>query len=369
MGLMDKVMGQFIDVIDWTDASNDTIVWKFPRSDDEIKSGAQLIVRESQAAVFLHEGELGDVFKPGRYELDTKNIPVLTSLKSWKYAFDSPFKCDVFFVSLKQFTNLKWGTKNPIMLRDPEFGPVRLRAFGSYCIQIKDPGTFIRQISGTDHHFETSEISDQLRNMLVSRFVDSLGESKIPMLDLAANYSEMGEEIQKKISLEFEEYGITLSKFLIENISLPKEVEQALDKRSQMGILGDVSRYAQFQTADAIRDMANNPGSGGNVMGMVAGMGMGNMMGGTMANNMQSAQAPSPQAPPPPPKQEQWYVAVNGNQSGPFDTATISQQISSGNLKRETYVWKEGMPNWEQAGTLADLSQFFASKPPPMPGM
>ena len=261
MGLWDKVKGQFIDVIEWVDDTGDTIVWKFPRYDNEIKNGAQLIVRESQSVVFLHEGELGDVFNPGRVELTTANIPILTTLKSWKYAFDAPFKCDVFFVSTRQFTDLKWGTKNPIMMRDAEFGPVRLRAFGTYCIRVTDPGRFITQIAGTNTEFFTDEITGQLRNILTSRFADALAEAKIPMLDLAANYNEMGDFLRTKLQPEFDEYGVALTKFLIENISVPEAVEKALDKRTQMGVVGNLGAYTQFQTAQAIEAMAENPGS------------------------------------------------------------------------------------------------------------
>jgi len=221
MGLWDKVKGQFIDVIEWVDDTQDSLIWKFPRGDNEIKNGAQLIVRESQVAIFLHEGEIGDIFGPGRVELTTANIPVLTTLKSWKYAFNAPFKCDVYFVSMRQFTDLKWGTKNPIMLRDAEFGPVRLRAFVSYCVKISDPEAFIKQIAGTDTLFQMSEITGQFRNILVSRFADSLAESKIPMLDLAANYNEIGELLLGNLQPEFDEYGIQLTNFLVENISVP----------------------------------------------------------------------------------------------------------------------------------------------------
>jgi membrane protease subunit (stomatin/prohibitin family) len=366
MGLFSKLRSQFIDVIDWTDSTQDTIVWKVPRGDDEIKNGAQLIVRESQSAVFLHEGELGDVFKPGRYELTTSNIPILTTLASWKYAFDAPFKCDVFFVSTKQFTDLKWGTQNPIMMRDAEFGPIRLRAFGSYCVRVTDPGQFIKQIAGTDHLFQTQEITNQFRNMLVSRFADALGECNVPALDLAANYTEISDQLRSVLQPEFDEYGIELTKYLIENISLPPEVEEALDKRSQMGVLGNLNAYTQMQTADAMRDMANNPGGGANMMGMVAGMGMGQAMGGAMQNNAQASQQ-QPAGPPPIPQAVQWYAAINGQQAGPYDDGAIRGEISGGRVTRETAVWKQGMANWTPAGSVPELANAFAAMPPPMP--
>ena len=365
MGLFRKVMSQFIDVIEWKDTAPDTLVWKFPRYDNEIKNGAQLIVRESQAAVFLHEGELGDVFNAGRVELTTSNIPILTTLKSWKYAFDAPFKCDVFFVALKRFTDLKWGTQNPIMLRDPEFGPVRLRAFGTYVVRVTDPGTFIKQISGITSEYRMTEITNQFRNVLVSRFADALGEAKIPMLDLASNYDEIGDRLREKIQPEFDAYGVELTKLLVENISLPPEVEQALDKRSSMGVLGNMNTYTQFQTANAIEDMANNESGGSNMMGMFAGVGMGNVMGGTMQQNAQAPQQPG-SVPPPLPQQVQWYAGVNGQQVGPLDAAALSAQIQQGKITRETLLWKQGMAAWSPAKEVPELSGLF-SAPPPLP--
>jgi membrane protease subunit (stomatin/prohibitin family) len=366
MGLWDKVKHQLIDVIECTDSSGDVLVWKFPRYENEIKNGAQLIVREGQAAVFLHEGQLGDVFGPGRHELSTANIPVLTTLSSWKYGFNSPFKCDVFFVNMKQFTNRKWGTRNPIMLRDAEFGPIRLRAFGSYCFKVSEPGKFITQISGICNNFETNEITEQFTNLLVSRFADALGEAKIPALDLAANYNELGLKLTNELQTEFDEYGTKLTKFLIENISLPKNVEEALDKRSSMGVIGNMQQYTQYQTANAIDDMANNPNAGGNMMGMIAGVGMGNVMGGAI-NGAATQPATGHPAPPPIPQPVQWYVAINGEQRGPFDGKTIELEIANGTVKKDTLVWKQGMESWSPASSLPELASFFAQTPPPIP--
>jgi membrane protease subunit (stomatin/prohibitin family) len=366
MGLWKKVAGQFIDVIEWDDAAKDLMVWKFPRYDNEIKNGAQLIVRESQSAVFLHEGQLGDVFNAGRYELTTENIPILTTLSSWKYAFDAPFKCDVFFVALRRFTDLKWGTQNPIMLRDPEFGPVRLRAFGTYVVRVTDPGQFIKQIAGITTEYRTDEIINQFRDILVSRFADALGEAKVPILDLASNYNELGDQLREKIQPEFETYGVELTKLLVENISLPPEVEQALDKRSSMGVIGNMNTFTQYQTANAIEDMANNEGgAGGNMMGMFAGVGMGNVMGSTMQNNAQAPQQPGA-TPPPLPTEAAWYAGIEGQQVGPFDEKAFAQQVQSGRITRETLIWKQGMSGWVAAGNIPELASLFAA-PPPLP--
>lgn len=378
MGLLDKVWekatGQFIDVIEWVDSTRNTLVWKFPRADNEIKNGAQLIVRESQAAVFLHEGELGDVFKPGRVELTTNNIPILTTLKSWKYAFNAPFKCDVYFVNTRQFTDEKWGTANPIMLRDPEFGPIRLRAYGSYAFSVTNPGTFIRSMAGTNPDLTAEDVTGQLRNILASRFADALGEAKIPALDLAANYNEMGDLLRGLIQKDMDEYGLTINKFLIENISLPPAVEEALDKRTSMGVIGNMAQYTQFQAANALGDAAKNPGAAGNMMGMFAGVNLGGMMAGNMNAAQQPAAAPAPApaagGPPPlPGSAPEWYAAFNGQQAGPFTLAALGDQAKQGALTRETLVWKQGMSAWTKAADVADLAGLFAAMPPPLPPM
>lgn len=285
MSILDKVkdaaMNQFIEVIEWLDDSKDTLVYRFPVMGQEIKNGAQLIVRESQAAVFVFEGQVADVFTAGRYTVDGGNTPILSKLGAWKYGFNSPMKSEVYFVNTKQFTDMKWGTSNPIMLRDADFGIVRLRAFGAYSLRVADPGEFIKEIAGTNAHFQTEDIDGQLKRAIVTEFSDALGEMQIPALDLAAQYKEVGESIRAKINEDFKSYGLEVTKFYVENISLPPEVEAAMDKRSSMGALGDAQRYAQFQAADAMRDAAQNEGGGA---GLGAGLGAGFAVGGQMAN-------------------------------------------------------------------------------------
>jgi len=360
MGVWDKIRGQFIDVIEWAEsASRNTIAWKYPRGDGAIKNGAQLIVREGQAAIFLHEGLLGDVFGPGRYQLTTANIPILTTLSNWKYGFNEPFKCDVIFVCTRLFTDLKWGTSNPIMLRDPEFGPIRLRAFGSYCMRVKEPGKFMRQLVGIDPNFQVDEIQDQLRNMAVTNFTDALAEAKIAALDLAARYKEMGAFICEQLQPDFGTWGLELSKFLIENISFPPEVEKALDERSKLGILGgNLAQFQQMKAGEAMGDMAKNPGAG-NSMGMVAGMNMGQMMGGMMSGGQHASPPPLPQA--------AWFAGIAGQQVGPLDANGLKNLMASGQMTRETLVWKEGMAGWAAAGTVPEVASLFAPKPPPLP--
>ena len=366
MGLWDKLRGELIDIIEWTDDSNDTLVWRFERYDNEIKNGAQLTVREGQVACFVNEGQLADVFQPGRYELKTENLPILSTLKGWKHGFSSPFKAEVYFVSTRQFTDQKWGTKNPIMLRDPDFGVLRLRAFGSYAFRVEKADVFLKEIVGTDGHFTLDEISDQLRNLVVSRFPDALGESKVAALDLAANYNELGDTIGEGIGQEFAELGLELTKMLIENISLPEEVEKALDARSSMGVLGNMQQYTQFQAANSIPIAAGNEGMGGGfaAAGMGAGMGM------AMGAQMQQAMAPGAGAPPPPPPAAgglSYYMSVNGQQHGPYPVTTLQQYAQQGNFTAQTQVWAQGMSGWLPAAQVPELASLFQSAPPPPP--
>jgi membrane protease subunit (stomatin/prohibitin family) len=287
MGIFDAIRSQFIEVIEWLDDSGNTILYRFPVQGQEIKNGAQLTVRESQAAVFVFQGQIADVFGPGRYTIDGGNTPILTKLGAWKYGFNSPFKAEVYFVNTKQFTDLKWGTSNPVMMRDTDFGMVRLRAFGIYSIRVTDPQALIKEVAGTNAHFVTEDIEGQLKRTLVSGFSDALAESKIAALDLASNYDELGKFTRSKLNEDFNSFGLELSKFLIENISLPAEVEGAMDKRTSMGVIGDVGRYAQFQAADAMRDAAQNPSGGASTgAGLGAGFAIGNAMAGAMTNAM-----------------------------------------------------------------------------------
>jgi membrane protease subunit (stomatin/prohibitin family) len=264
----------------------------------EIKMGAQLTVRESQTAVFVNEGQIADIFGPGRYELTTQNMPVLTKLKSWKYGFNSPFKADVYFINTKQFTDQKWGTSNPIMMRDAEFGIIRLRAFGIFSFKVNDPEKFLKELFGTNEVFDTENIIGQLKRSVISGLTDLLGESKVPAIDLAMYYDELSNHAKEKLQPRFEEFGFQLSTFYIENISLPEEVEKVVDKRTSMGVIGNMQQYAQYQTAEAIRDAAKNESGGFAAVGagFGAGTAIGNMMGEaikTMGQKPQEVQSVS----------------------------------------------------------------------------
>ena len=295
MGILDKIRGQLIDVIEWTDSSNKTMVHKYDMNGKEIMMGAQLTVRESQVAVFVNEGQLADVFEPGRYELQTSNMPILTALKSWKYGFNSPFKADVYFVNTKQFLDMKWGTSNPVMMRDAEFGMIRLRAFGIYSFKVSDAVTFLKEVFGTSSLFTVEGVEGQIKRTLVSGLSDAIAESKIPALDLAANYEEIASFAMQAINPKLSSLGLTLCSFVIENISLPEEVEKSMDKRTSMGVLGNLDQYAKYQAAEAMREAANNDGSG--MAGMGVGMGAGAAMGQMFAQAMNPAAQAAPAAP------------------------------------------------------------------------
>lgn len=291
MGILNKVMGQFVDVIEWTDSTSNTMVHKYDMNGKEIMMGAQLTVRESQAAVFVDEGRLADVFSAGRHELTTQNMPIMTALKAWKFGFNSPFKSDVYFVNTKQFMDRKWGTANPVMMRDSEFGMIRIRAFGSFSFRVKDPAVFMKEVFGTSSLFTVEGVEGQIKSVVVSGLSDAIAQSKIPALDLAANYTELSQYVLQALNPKIEALGLTLCDFVIENISLPEEVEKAIDKRTSMGVVGDLNKYTQFQAAEAMREAANN--SNGGMAGMGVGMGAGAMMGQMFTQSMNAPAASS----------------------------------------------------------------------------
>lgn len=290
MSFFKKVINsQLIDVIEWTDSSSNTMVYRYESMGKEIMMGAQLTVRESQVAVFVNEGKIADVFQPGRFELSTQNMPVMTALKSWKYGFKSPFQAEVYFVNTKQFLDLKWGTSNPVMMRDTEFGMVRLRAFGIYSFRVQDPVAFLKEVFGTTELMTVEGVEGQVKRTVVSALSDIIAQSKIPALDLAANYDELGQFALQALAPRFVSLGLKLESFVVENISLPQEVEQAMDKRTSMGVVGDLNKYTQYQAAEAIRDAAQNEGG---AAGMGTGLGAGMAMGQMVQGAFQGAQQP-----------------------------------------------------------------------------
>jgi excisionase family DNA binding protein len=279
MGLMDYLRTQLLEIIQWEDDSRDTLSWRFPDEDKEIKRGAQLIVRESQVAQFIYLGQFGDTFGPGKHSLVTDNIPILSTLKGWKYGLESPFKADVYFVNTRLFTGNKWGTSNPVMLRDQDFGIVRARAFGTYEFRVSEVKTFLKEVAGTDHHFTIDEFADTMRSRIVSVFSDALASAKIPVLDVAARYAELGEALLPVINPSLTaKYGIELSSFIVENVSVPPEVEQAIDKRSSMAAIGNLNDYIKLQMAEGLAKGEGGGGPGGMAAQFAVGMAMAQQM-------------------------------------------------------------------------------------------
>lgn len=347
MSIREFVSGELVDIIEWLDASGDTMVWRFARPNNEIKNGAQLVVRPGQLAVFVDQGQIADIFAPGRHELTTANLPVLSRLRGWKYGFASPFKAEIVFIASTQFTNRKWGTSNPVIVRDPALGPVRLRAFGTFAVRVHEPMKFVRELVGANSAFTVDQIGDQLRDLVVARVSGSLAEDQISVLDIAGKYVELAGHVQERVAPQFTQYGLEITQLVIENVSLPPEVEAAIDQRSRVALIGGMEQYAKLQTADAMRDAARNPNGG-------AGAGVGIGMGAAMAQNaMRPATAASAPDEPPPLPQDAWYYAVNGERRGPTDLAGLK---ASGAVSAETLVWKKGMTAWTKAADLPELA-------------
>lgn len=372
MGIFDILGGEFIEIIEWTDDTRDTMVYRFPTVGKAIKYGAKLTVREGQSAVFIHEGQLADVFGPGLYLLETNNMPILTRLQHWDHGFRSPFKSEIYFVNTTRFNDLKWGTKNPIMARDPEFGPVRLRAFGTYSMRVSDPAKFMGEIVGTDGEFTKDEITFQIRNVIVQEFSRMIAGSGIPVLDMAANTDELGKLVAKAIAPVIAEYGLVIPEFYIENISLPEAVEKVLDKRTSMGIIGDLDRFSQYATSEAMLNASQNQGGAGAgmgaAMGAAMGMGVGARQAGPWGPVPQSAGAGA--APPALPGRQAeivWHVALDGQAQGPYGRAHLGRLVADGSFTRETLVWTPGQDGWQKAEDVADLAQLFTTMPPPLP--
>ena len=368
MGLFNKIRNEFIDIIEWPNQEEDVLVYRFPRYNNEIKMGAKLIVRPGQHAVFVNEGEIADHFEPGTYTLETKNLPVLTTLKSWPYAFNSPFKAEVYFIRKTEMLDRKWGTGTPIIMRDADFGMVRLRARGNFSYQVAINNEMISRFVGSQDIFYSDDLEGQIKTKLISSFSDCIGELKIPALDLVANYDEISEAMYNKLFTEFNNVGLELKSFAVENISLPEEVHQAMDQRASMGAIGNLNNFSQYQAANAMRDAAQNQGDTGAMMGMMMGAQFG---GGALGNTLiqdQNKNQPNNQTPPPIPQQKVYFAVINDAQAGPYDLNTLKIMVQQGNINSSTLLWTEGMSNWETADSIADINIIFNSTPPPIPG-
>ncbi|RUM41312.1 MAG: antifreeze protein [Desulfocapsa sp.] len=355
MSLWDMLFGQFIDVIEWIDETHDTMVYQFPRYNNEIKFGAKLIVRPSQIAIFVDGGEIADVLENGTYELDTKNIPIMTTLNHWDHGFNSPFKAEVYFFNTKQFINLKWGTKSPIIVRDPEFGMVRLRAFGTYSIRITDPELFMKEIMGTDPLFEIGEVELQLKNIIAARFASVVSALDISILDMSANYEKMNTLLETHINDEFNAYGLELSSIYVESITLPKEVEKALDTRSSRELTGNLDEHLKYQSANALELENGGSSTISDAMGMGLGITLGNAMSKTISQT------------PPPLNDEKtilYYVEVDGNSQGPYGYESLQDMLSKKQIDADTLIWHANMDGW---GKIKDEIQDLFDTPPPLP--
>ncbi|NOY24789.1 MAG: hypothetical protein GXP62_02860, partial [Oligoflexia bacterium] len=367
----DHAKAQFLDVIDWLDDTRDTIVYRFPIFNQAIQDGGKLVVREGQAAVFVSEGKMSDVFQPGTYELSTRTKAISGFFQTIKYALNYPYKGDIYFVNTRQFTDQKWGTPNPIMMHDKEIGPVRIRAFGVYAYRIGDPAVFIREIVGTTGLFTTAEINGQLKRKLVSGFADTLGESEIPVLRVVASYMDLADALRERLSDWFlQSYGITLTDFVIENVSLPAEVEKMLDKRSSMGLLGDMGKYTQFQTAEAIGKMADRPGGGNAFMDAGMGLAMGNVMGGAVAGSAVRGAPMGPAAVPPPPPGGGRLHYNGPTGQAQLTPQEIAQRVAA-NRGGSHMVWAPGWPGWKPWADVPQVAKLVpppAAAPPPLPG-
>ena len=371
MGFFDKLRGEFIDIIQWLDPSDDTLVYRFERYQNEIKNGAQLTVREGQVAVFVNEGQIADVFTPGMYSLTTQNLPLLSTLKGWKFGFNSPFQAEVYFINTRNITAQRWGTKNAITLNDQRFGMIEIRAFGTYVIRVKDAVVFIREIVGTDGNFTSDKIAEQLRSMLVTRFTNTIGKSNLPVESYAGNISDISLFVLGEIGPEFEKYGIEITNFLIENISMPEEIKKEIFELSRLNVV-DLNKLTQMKTAKAIENASlNEGGTAGAGIGMGMGIGMAGQMTQALTNQQQQAQQPQAGAPMPPPipAAPSFFTVLNGQQAGPFEVAALKQLAAQNQFNRESLVWYAGLANWTPAGQVNELSPVFDNVPPPIPGL
>jgi membrane protease subunit (stomatin/prohibitin family) len=358
MGLFSKLRGELIDIIEWVDDSRTTLVWRFPRYQNEIKNGAQLIVRPGQVAIFVNQGKTADVFEPGHYQLTTQNLPILSTLMGWKFGFNSPFKAEVYFLSTRQVTELKWGTPNPIMLRDPDFGPIRLRAFGSYALKCADPKILLKELVGTDGVVDTNELETLMRSVIANAFTDMIGKAQIAALDLARNYQGLSENLRKEVLARVDdEYGLDVPMLAIVNVSFPEEVEKALDARTSMGVLGDLGRFTQYQLGKSLPEMGARGGAASEGMGM----GMGFAMAQQMARAMGNPVAGGPPALP----GSAFHVAQGGVSQGPMTIEQVEQGIASGQIRADTLVWCTGMATWTAASNVPSLASRFGPPPPP----
>jgi membrane protease subunit (stomatin/prohibitin family) len=353
MALLDKIRAEFVDIVEWVDDDRRTLVWRFPRYHNQVKHGAQLIVRPGQLAVFVHRGQIADVFPPGTHTLETGNLPVLSTLQGWPYGFDSPFKAEVYFVATRQVTELKWGTPQPVLVRDPDFGPIRVRAFGTYTLKAVDPRAIVRELAGTSEHVEAAEIGVLLRGIIANAFAELVATAGVSVVDLASRFAALSDRLRAMVAARIDdEYGLAIPQILIVNVSVPEEVEKAIDARAGLGMVGDVDLYRHYQLAKSTPVAAANPAGGLAAAGVGLGMGM------AYAGIGSPPSAPGG-------SRVFWHVAVAGRATGPYDAAALRQAIARGEVTGESLVWTSGMTAWTPAGNLPELAGLLPPPPPP----
>ena len=364
MGLVSKLRGELVDIIEWVDDTRNTLVWRFPRYQNEIKNGAHLIVRPGQCAIFVDRGRVADVFQPGTYELTTKNVPLLSTLRGWKSGFNSPFKAEVYFVTTRQVTELKWGTPHPVLLKDPQLGSVRVRAFGTYTLRAVDPKTLLAELVGTDGSFETDEIDVLLRSMVVAEFSKAIASREFPVTDLASHYSQLSEDVRNAVKARLgHDYGLDMPEFVIVNVSVPEEVEGAVDARASMGVVGDVNAYQQYQLGASIPKAAVNPAGG--LAGAGVGLGMGMAIAGKTAGMNGAVHPPALPIVPAGPDAAVWHTAVGAATTGPFTVGQLTRALGAGEITAGTLVWTYGMEAWTPLSRVPALSPLVTPPPPP----
>ena len=378
MGVISKLKGELVDIIEWFDDTRTTLAWRFPRYNNEIKNGAQLIVREGQKAVFVYRGRLADTFGPGNYELTTENLPILSTIQGWKHGFKSPFRSEVYFINTRPVTELRGGTPNPITIRDPDFKMVQVRANGMCVVRVADPAIFLREVIGTDSNVNVDEISELLRRIIAQAFSDMILQTGVGVIDLQGKVGELSQKLKVFVQERVDdEYGLGIEDILL-NVSLPEEITAAMTRGVARGVeeqgflnqVDDMQRYQQGKLGEAMVAGAANPGgsSVGDFLGAGMGMALGQQMGmgGAVAGPAQPAPAPAA-APPPLPTATQYHVEQNGQAGGPYTAAQLQQSIAAGSVTRQTLVWSANMAGWTAAGQVPELAALFPAVPPPLP--
>lgn len=377
MGIIAKLKGELVDIIEWFDDTRTTLAWRYPRYENEIKNGAQLIVREGQQAVFVYRGQIADKFGPGNYQLVTENLPIMSTLQGWPHGFKSPFRSEVYFINTKPVTDLRWGTPSPVTVRDPDFTMVQVRANGLCVLRIADPEICLREVIGTDSSVNTDEIAELLRRVITLAFSDMIMATGLGAIDLQGRQVELSDKLRDFVQQRVDdEFGLKVDSITM-NITLPEEITQAMTRGVARGVeqaryldnVGPMDRLQQGAAAEAMVEAAKNPGGGaGTMMGAGMGMALGQQMGNMMAAGQQGyAQPGPPQAPPPLPQAQQFHAEINGQAVGPFTLDQLRQYVGAGQLTTTSNVWTAGMPNWAPAQSVPALAPLFAPPPGPPP--